>query len=265
MIRALRRCLFAALLPGALLAALGPPRPAGAQQAVELELLLAVDSSSSVDRREFDLQMQGIARAFRHPDVAAALQAAGARGVAVGLLQWSGSKRQTLAVDWMRVDDRAGARAFADRVARTARLVLSGGTSIGMALETAAAELERNGFRGQRRVIDVSGDGRANMGPRPALARDRAVARGITINGLAILNEEWALDRYYLDNVIGGTGAFIMTADDYEDFARAIKQKLVREIAGAPVARAPGPARMQATLQPPARPDLATRNGSASP
>lgn len=239
MIRVCRRCLLFA----ALAAMLAVPRPADAQQAVELELLLAVDTSSSVDRGEFELQMQGIARAFRHPDVSAALRSVGDRGIAVALMQWSGSTRQALAVEWTRIDDDASALAFADKVGVAPRLVVSGGTAIGTALQAATAQLSGNAFQGARQVIDVSGDGRANMGPRPAVARDLAVRQGITINGLAILNEEWALDRYYLENVIGGTGAFIMEAADYEDFALAIKQKIVREISGAPIVRAPAPAR----------------------
>lgn len=238
MTRAFRHCLLAAALLGAVLAG---PRAAQAQRAVDLELLLAVDASSSVDRVEFDLQMQGIARAFRHPDVVAALRAAGDRGIAVALMQWSGSTRQAMAVPWTWVGDDASALAFADAVDSVPRLVISGGTAIGTALTRATAELLGNAFQGQRRVIDLSGDGRANMGLRPSLARDRAVARGITINALAILNEEWALDRYYLERVIGGTGAFIMTAETYESFAQAIKRKLIQEIAGAPIARLPVP------------------------
>jgi hypothetical protein len=224
-----------------LLLALGGPRAAGAQEAVDLELLLAVDASSSVDREEFALQMQGLAEAFRAPAVISAIRAAGDRGIAVALLQWSGERRQILSVPWTRVADAAGARAFADRIAGTAREVLSGGTAIGTALEVAARELADNAYAGARRVIDLSGDGRANMGIRPSVRRDDAVAQGITINALALLNEEPGLDRYYLERVIGGTGAFVMTAADYQAFAEAIRRKLVREISGTPVAAAPNP------------------------
>jgi hypothetical protein len=235
-------CRFAAPFALSLLLALAGPRPAAAQEPVDLELLLAVDASSSVDRGEFVLQMRGLAEAFRAPAVQEAIRSAGDRGLAVALLQWSGERRQVLAVPWSRVADAAGARAFADRIAGTAREVLSGGTAIGTAIEVGARELAGNRFDGARKVIDLSGDGRANMGIRPSVRRDEAVAQGITINALALLNEEPGLDRYYLERVIGGTGAFVMTAADYRAFAEAIRRKLVREISGAPVARAPGDA-----------------------
>ena len=102
-----------------------------------------------------------------------------------------------------------------------------------------AFHLRTNLFEGRRKVIDVSGDGRTNQGSNPARARDDAVAEGITINGLAILNEDALVDRHYLANVIGGTGSFVMQADDYEDFARAIVEKLIKEIAGVPIAALP--------------------------
>lgn len=236
--RARRRAALALALALGLAAGPGPARAA---TPVELELVLAVDTSSSVDRQEFQLQMQGLARAFRHPDVLAALEAAGPRGVAVAVLQWSSTHRQTLAVPWTHLTGPARARAFAERIGRTPRYVGSGGTGIAGALDAAAAELADNGFAGARRAIDVSGDGRANMGARPTRARDRVTGDGITVNGLAILNEETRLDRYYLDNVIGGPGAFLITAAGYQDFARAIRRKLIREIAGARIVEAPAP------------------------
>jgi len=112
-----------------------------------------------------------------------------------------------------------------------------GNTAIGDALEFAILQIEGNGFVGRRKVIDVSGDGPSNNGSATPLARDMAAARGITVNGLAILNEDPTLDRYYRSNVIGGTGAFVMTANDYESYRLAILIKLIREIAGAPTAR----------------------------
>jgi hypothetical protein len=210
-----------------------------AARPVDLELVLAVDASSSVDRTEFHLQMVGLAGAFRHPKVHAALRAAGDLGIAVTLLQWSGANRQNTAVPWTAVDGPESAVALAARIEATPRYVIGGGTALGSAMEVAAGRFADNGFEGRRRVIDVSGDGRANQGRRPETVRDRAVAAGITINGVAILNEEWALDRYYRDSVIGGTGAFLLTATDFDDFARAIIAKLVREIAGAPIAGRP--------------------------
>ena len=220
---------------------------AGAQEAVaqepgrpvDLELVLAVDASSSVSASEFELQIQGLAQAFRDPRVLQAIRATGELGLAVSLVQWSDHRKQFLAVDWTLVADSDGAGAFADKVADTPRFVIGGGTAIGGVLNFAMRLLDANDFQGRRRVIDVSGDGRANQGAHPAKVRDKAVALGITINGLAILNEDLAVADYYRAHVIGGTGAFIMTANDYESYALAILIKLVREIAGAPIATRP--------------------------
>ena len=123
---------------------------------------------------------------------------------------------------------------------------IAGDTAIGDALEFAIGQLEGNGFDGRRKVIDVSGDGRNNRGSAAKQARDVAVARGITVNGLAILNEDPTLDRYYATNVIGGTGAFVMTANDYEAYVLAILTKLIKEIAGPPLAARPS--RVEASL-----------------
>lgn len=221
------------------LSLLAPSAAAVRAEPVELELVLAVDASSSVNRGEFDLQMQGIAEAFRSPAVVSAIQAVGGNGIAVSLLQWSGTDKQRRAVAWTRVFDADSAATFGDAVAVAPRYVLTGGTAIGQALDTALADFEGNGFEGRRRTIDISGDGRANVGLRPEIVGQRAAAAGVTINGLAILNEEPSLDRYYLDHVIAGTGAFLMTATNYDDFETAIRRKLVQEIAGAPVAGLP--------------------------
>ena len=206
---------------------------------VDLELVLAVDASSSVSAAEFELQIQGLARAFRDPRVLQAIRASGDLGMAVALVQWSDNRKQFLAVDWTLVTGPDGAGAFAEDVADTPRFLIGGGTAIGGALKFSMRLLDGNDFRGRRRVIDVSGDGRANQGAHPAQLRDKAVALGITINGLAILNEDLAVADYYRAHVIGGTGAFVMTANDYESYALAILIKLVREIAGAPIATRP--------------------------
>lgn len=240
----------AAALAAPLLAAALAVAPPGRAEPVELELVLAVDASSSVNRAEFDLQMTGIAKAFRAPAVLNAIEALGGRGIAVGLLQWSGDDRQRWAVDWVRVDDAASAAAFAETVAATPRYVVSGGTAIGQAVVAAQAGLAANAFEGRRQAIDVSGDGRANVGLRPEVAGARAAADGITVNGLAILNEELDLDRYYVERVIAGTGAFLITAEGYDDFATAIRRKLVQEIAGAPVARRGTPTGQEAGQEP---------------
>jgi hypothetical protein len=215
----------------------------GAQKSgrpVDLELVLAVDASSSVSASEFELQIQGLAQAFRDPRILQAIRATGELGVAVSLVQWSDHRKQFLAVDWTLVVDPDGAIAFADKVADTPRFVIGGGTAIGDVLNFAMRLLDGNDFEGRRRVIDVSGDGRANQGAEPARLRDQAVALGITINGLAILNEDSTVADYYRDQVIGGDGAFVVTANDYESYAQAILTKLLREIAGALVAARPG-------------------------
>lgn len=231
--RAAGAAIFFALLAGADLCL------AQGRQPVDLELVLAVDSSSSVSPGEFNLQMQGLASAFRSPDVQSAIQVAGDLGIVVAMVQWSDNRKQTVAIDWLMVRDPSSAEAFAREIDNTPRYLIGGGTAIGGAVNFSAHQLRINGFEGRRKVIDVSGDGRTNQGSNPARARDDAVAEGITINGLAILNEDALVDRHYLANVIGGTGSFVMNADDYSDFARAIVEKLIKEIAGVPIAALP--------------------------
>jgi hypothetical protein len=217
------------------------------QIGVDLELVLAVDASSSVSADEFDLQMRGLSEAFRHPGVIGAIRAGGDLGIAVSLVQWSDNRKQTVAVDWMAVTDEASALALSLEIENTPRFLVGGGTAIGGALQFSIRQFERNAFIGRRKVIDLSGDGRTNQGSQPSKMRDRAVASGITVNGLAILNEDQTVDRYYRYNVIGGTGSFVMNADDYQDFARAILHKLIKEISGVPIA----------SLRPPTAPNLA--------
>jgi len=231
--RAAGAAIFFALLLGA------EPCLAQGRRPVDLELVLAVDTSSSVSPGEFNLQMQGLADAFRSPDVQSAIPLAGDLGIAVAMVQWSDNRKQTVAIDWRMVRDPGSAEAFAREIDNTPRFLIGGGTAIGGAVNFSAHQLRINGFEGRRKVIDVSGDGRTNQGSNPATARDDAVAQGITINGLAILNEDGLVDRHYLANVIGGTGSFVMNADDYSDFARAILEKLIKEIAGVPIAALP--------------------------
>lgn len=228
-------------LLGALMALLliwTAPAVANAER-VQLELVLAVDVSLSVNAEEYDLQIQGLANAFRHEAVAAAIRSAGDDGIAVTLLQWSDNNQQRIAVDWMHIADQADATLFAAKVATSPRLFPGDGTAITRALESSIAVFGLNEFVGDRRVIDLSGDGVDNRGPTPRTWRDFAVNAGITVNGLAILNEQDNLDLYYRENVIGGTGAFVMVAEDYYDFADAILRKLIREISAAPVASSP--------------------------
>lgn len=219
--------------------------PAAAQQLVDLELLLAIDTSSSINDEEYRLQIDGLAAAFRDPAVAAAIEAGGNRGIAVAVVQWAEGPGQSLVVPWTRVRNRAEAILLARRIAATPRAIAGGATAISYALEFAAAEIDNNGFDGLRKVIDLSGDGRANHGPVPTVGRDRALAKGITVNALAILNEIPLLDRYFLKHVIGGGDAFVMVAKDWMDFAEAIREKLVREISLLPLASLTGKARQR--------------------
>jgi hypothetical protein len=202
---------------------------------VDLQLVLAVDASGSITDRAFELQTQGLAQAFRDPEVQAALQARGRRGIAVALMQWSGQFEQVVSVDWTMVHDAPSAIAFASRVEATSRR-FTAETGIGSALAFGVRLLERNRFTGGRRVIDISGDGEANSGAEPDVVRDAAAAAGITINGLAILDQIPTLNLYYVDHVIGGPDAFLIVAKDFGDFTRAIRQKLLREIESAPLA-----------------------------
>lgn len=227
-----RRTCRPAILTVCLLAALAASsavRMAKAQTPVELELVLAVDASSSVSGPEFDLQMQGLAAAFRDPAVRAAIADAGPGGIAVALVQWSSPGQQVVAIDWTSIVDAASAAALAESIASCERLIL-GETSLDGALAFATALLAGNDFAGNRRVIDLSGDGQANWGPDPDAVRDRAVAAGMTINALAVVNEQAGLGDYYRAHVIGGAGAFVLAAADYGDFARAVRLKLIREI-----------------------------------
>jgi hypothetical protein len=226
----------------ALLACAGAVRAESATP-VDLELVLAVDASGSVDAREFDLQTHGLAAAFQDPEVISTIEAYAPAGLAVVLVQWSGRDQETVVVNWTRLDDAASAFAFAQKIEASGRWLL-GETAIADALEFSIGLLERSQFAGTRRVIDISGDGPTNAGRDPDPVRDAAAAAGITINGLAIVNEVPVLETYYAQHVIGGPDAFVLTAASYEDFARALRLKLLREIRGAPLSGldAPRPA-----------------------
>lgn len=210
---------------------------------VALELVLAIDTSASVDGTEFRLQIQGISAAFRHPDVIAAVHAIGGGGIAVSLVQWSQRYNTKISVPFMHVYDERTARAFSFLVSVAPRRSRSSFTAIGAAIETGVRFLDENGFQGARQVIDVSGDGRSNAMPNPWVARDAAVRRGITVNGLAIETDDDLLAEYYRDNVIGGKDAFVETAEDYSRFAPIMLRKLLREILPPLSDNAPGTSR----------------------
>ena len=218
-----------------------PCLPAAAQDLeVDLELVLAVDISGSVDEVEAQLQREGYIAALRHPRVIEAIQGGMFRRIALTYVEWAGDHYQRTMLDWTLIEDAAGAQGFADALAETP-LATAHWTSLSGAIDYAVPLFEDNGFAGFRRVIDVSGDGYNNRGRPVELARDDAVAAGITINGLPIVNDRpnpWGgspphdLDLYYEQRVIGGPGAFIVVAEDYTSFASAILSKLLLEIAG---------------------------------
>jgi Protein of unknown function (DUF1194) len=214
-----------------LLAAVSPA--AMADTAVDLQLVLAVDASGSVNHYRFELQKQGYAAAFRNPRVLTAIRSGMAGAIAVTVVQWTGPDLQLQVIDWTVIQDEKSANAFAAAIEDTPRQLFSGGTSISGAIDYGTALLLKSRFRETRRVIDVSGDGSNNRGRPVILARDDAVRAGITINGLPILALEPGLDRYYWDYVIGGPGSFMVTAQSYEQFGEAVLKKLITEIADA--------------------------------
>ena len=223
------------LVVGLLLLAL----PAHAQE-IDLQLVLAVDASGSVSTERFELQKQGYVAAFRHPRVQQAIAAGGAQRIAVTMVQWTGPQMQVDVVGWAVIRDRASAEAFAAAIAAAPRQLFGGGTSISGAIDHAMALFAAAPGTAQRRVIDISGDGANNRGRPARTARDEAVAAGVTINGLPILNIEPWLDEHYRDEVIGGPGAFMIAIDGYDQFADAILRKLLTEIAALPAGRLAG-------------------------
>src|SRR5215471_7425054 len=202
-----------------------------AKTAVDLQLVLAVDASGSVDQRRFELQMQGYVAAFRDPRVLQAIQAGPTQAIAVTMVQWTGPALQIQVLPWTLINDAATAQAFAAAIVATPRRLFSGGTSISGVIDYAVPLFQDSPFKGTRRVIDISGDGSNNRGRPATSARDDAVRAGIVINGLPILALEPDLERYYSDNVIGAPGAFAIAAESYETFADAILKKLIREMA----------------------------------
>jgi hypothetical protein len=222
------RCIVSATILASSLVLAASSRPAAAED-VDLELLLAADVSLSVNDNEYALQRQGLADAFRNPDVVSAIEAV-PNGVAVAFMQWAGPTEQTVSVQWFKVRDRASCEALAEMIEAVVRPGTNGGTAIGDALGRGVTLLAESSFQGMRQVIDVSGDGRTNIGDSPGPVRFHAALSGITINGLVIINDEPDVGDYYREHVIGGPGAFVVQVRTFDDFARAIRLKLIREI-----------------------------------
>ena len=218
--------LRSAILPLALAAAAVMPA-----HAASVALVLAIDVSESVSADRYALQHDGIASAFESPQLVKAIEALPG-GIETLVIEWSDPDKIAITVGWTRVANQPTASGFAAAVRSTHR-TSNGLTAIGAAMLAAAAAFEHMPEPAAHRVIDVSGDGMANFGEPPAVARDLLVKQGITINGLAILTEEPYLDDYYRHNVIGGPSSFVLVAKDMDSFAAAIKNKLVQEVANA--------------------------------
>lgn len=197
----------------------------------DLNLVLAVDCSRSVDAGEYRLQAEGYASAFRNDRVRRAILAGREKRIAVSMTHWAGARVQHVAIGWTLLDRPAAIDAFAARLAAQPRLTEDDATALGSAIDHARGVLAECPFQSLRNVIDVSGDGSNNQGRLAHYARDAAVAMGIGINGLPILTDEPNLDTIYRREVIGGPGAFVVPVRRYADFAAAIAHKLVREIA----------------------------------
>jgi Protein of unknown function (DUF1194) len=224
---------------------LTPTTFAAAAEPVDLLLVLSSDVSRSVDHPKFLLQREGYAAAISDPQVLDAIKSGPHQRIAICFVEWSGFGAQKLVIDWTLIDGPAAARKFGDQLLELPRS-FADRTSISGGIEFAAAQLERSPFEGARRTIDVSGDGTNNAGRDVRLARDETIARGIVINGLVILSDRpvpWnaehtnppgGLEKYYQDNVIGGPGAFVLVAENFHSFGRAIIKKLIAEIAFLP-------------------------------
>ena len=232
----------AAFFATAIAAPLASSAPA-TPQTVDLELVLATDNSQSIDRSEALLQRQGVAAAFKHPDVVRAIQSGTYGRIAVAYVDWSSLPYSRLTIDWRIVSDKASADAFADAFLR-APFYFGQGTAIGETMQLAAQMIETNAIEGTQKSIDISGDGPNNTGPPVYSVRDEIVAKRITINGLPVISTgdygqgDWGmyygkLEDYYVNCVIGGPRAFAIPAKGFEEFAQAVRRKLVLEISDA--------------------------------
>ena len=234
------RLIRTVLALSALLAAMSAPLRAAEQ--VDLLLVLASDVSRSVDTRKFELQRQGYAAALSNPRVIEAIKSGPHGRIAICFIEWSGATSQKLVIDWTIVSDTASARRIGDQMLELPRS-FADRTSISAGLEYSMNHLEQAPFQATRRTIDVSGDGTNNSGRDIASVRDEVLARGVTINGLVILSDAplpWnpehtnppgGLEHYYREHVIGGPGSFVLAADGFESFGRAIVKKMIAEIA----------------------------------
>jgi len=224
------------------IAALLSSSAARAVEEVDLLLVLSSDVSRSVDAAKFKLQRDGYAAAIVNPRIIQAIHSGALGKIGVSFVEWSGIGAQKIVIDWTIIHDEATAKDFSAQIIEAPR-AFADRTSISGGIDFAMAQLARAPFQSNRRTIDVSGDGTNNSGRDVADARDEAVAKGVTVNGLVILSERpmsWnadhtnppgGLENYYRNNVIGGPGAFVMVAENFSSFGQAILNKLIAEIA----------------------------------
>lgn len=231
-------------------------RPAAvrAGEDVDLLLLLAADVSRSIDSAKFQLQREGYAAAISDSRVLDAIRSGHSGRIGLSFVEWSGVGAQHVVIDWMAIGDGATAKGFGDRLIEAPRS-FADRTSISGVIDFALGEFDRAPFRSPRHTLDISGDGTNNAGRDVGASRDDAVSRDVTINGLVILSDNpmsWnpdhtnppgGLENYYRDNVIGGPGAFVVVAQNFNSFGQAIIAKMIAEVAQA---RQPGARRASA-------------------
>jgi hypothetical protein len=217
--------------------------PTCAAERVDLILVLAADVSGSMDESKFELQRSGYAAAFSNSRVIEAIRGGPSGRVAVAFIEWSGALQQKVVIDWTVISDDETGHQFGDRILEAPRAFARNSTSISAGIDFAMTQLDRAPYEARRRIIDISGDGDNNSGRDAAAARDEAIAKGVTVNGLVVLTEtltRWnsnhtdppgGLANYYRNNVIGGDGAFVVVAENFNSFGNAIIKKLIKEVA----------------------------------
>ncbi len=211
------------------LAATSVAGPALSDTKVDLALVLAIDCSFSVNASNYQLQMQGTARAFLAPEVLQAIASGARKRIAIAAFLWSDPEIQYVLVPWQLLQTASDAKAVADVFLRSPRNVPKGTTATGAALMFAQSML-LSAPPAFRQVIDISTDGECNTGPKVEAARDAIVAHGTVINGLAITKEVHDLDSYLRDSVIGGNQSFVVIANDFDSYGQSLREKLFREI-----------------------------------
>jgi hypothetical protein len=224
--------------------------PARAAETVDVALVLVSDVSRSIDDREFKMQKDGYSSAFTDPKVIAAIKGGVNGAIAVNYIEFAGESEVQTVIDWTLITGEGSAKAFVNRLVAAPRSFY-GRTSISAAIDLAAQNLAHSGLAAERRVIDVCGDGTNNAGRDVTAARDDALAAGITINGLTIINDHpmsWTfahvqppggLDNYYRQNVTGGVGSFVVSVHDFNVFGEAMIKKLISEIASVETPKKP--------------------------